>query len=885
MRWLREVLERVRSLVFRGREERDLEEELRFHVERATESFVALGMTPEEARRRALVQLGGVERTKEEVRDARGVRPLEDLARDVRFAFRTLGRNPGFTVAAVLVLALGIGANTAIFSAVNAVVLRPLPFRDPGRLFMLWESNPEKGWTREVAAPANMYSWRERVSAFEDVGATTEGASSMVLLRNGEPELLQAVDVTGNFFSVLGVEPELGRTFRDEETWRTSEPVALLSDEAWHTRFGADPSMVGRLLELDGQAYRVVGVNPPGLGIPHEGVDVWITVRWDPASRDAVYFRRAHWIRPVARLRPGVSADQANAELQTVVKQLQVEYPETNRLMGAGMTPLHPFLLGETRTPLLVLLGAVGLLLLIACANVGNLMLVRAWERRRENAVRSALGAARGRLIRQVLTESLVLSVAGGALGLGLGYAGTRLLERLQPEGLLRVSHFAIDPRVVLFVVAATTLAGVLFGAIPAGFAAHAGPGEALREGARGGGPGRRTRRVVGGLVVAEIALALLLVVGGGLLVRSFMRLRAVDPGFDPTGVLTVGLYLPSTRYDTRAQVVSFYRTLLERVRSIPGVESAGATSNLPLAARGYSSDFLVAGRAPDEYGSEVVHRRVLPGYFSTMGVPLLAGRVIEDSDGGDSEPVVVINQALAGDQFPGEDPVGRRIAFDRVPDSTSTWWTIVGVVGSERQNGLALAPQIEVYEPLAQEVTSGMSLVLRASGDPESLTSAVRAIVREMDPRLPLLEVRTMDGIRQEALARERFLMTLLLAFAGVALLLALVGVYGVTAQAARQRTREIGIRIALGAGGQQVVRLALRQGLGLIAVGLAIGIAGALLATRLMTALLFQIDPGDPLTFGTVAALLAAAGLLASWLPARRASRVDPAEVLRAE
>ncbi|MEJ2217136.1 MAG: ABC transporter permease [Gemmatimonadota bacterium] len=806
---------------------------------------------------------------------------------DVRFGLRMLRRNPSFTVMAVLVLALGIGANTAIFSAVNAVILRPLPFRDSGRLYMLTESNPEKGWVDNIVAPANMLDWKERVKAFQDVGAYETFPARATLTGDGSPQVLTFAGVTGNFFNVLGVDPVAGRALRPEETWDQAARVVVLSHAAWQNRFGGDPGVVGRMLTLDGRGYRVVGVMPAGLSYPFQGMDGWVPTRWDPANRTQTWFRRAHWLRAIARLRPGVTPAAANAELQAVVKQLQKEYPETNRVMGANMTPLHRFLVGDTRTPLLVLLAAVGLLLLIACANVGNLLLVRASGRRRELAVRGALGAGRPRLVRQLLTESLLLSTFGGAAGLAVGWAGTRVLERLQPEGLLRVSHFALDPTVVGYVVAITVASGLLFGVAPAFWTGRMVPGTALREGGRTGAPGRGARRTASGLVVGEVALALLLVVGAGLLVRSFWQLQRVDVGFRPNGVLAVWLDLPDARYDTGDKLDVFYDELVRRVRALPGVTSAAAISVVPLdRSHGWwTSDFSVEGRPRDAYGTEVAHREVTPGYFRTMGVPLLRGRTFTATDRAGAAPVIVVNEALAQQYFRGQDPLGQRITFDKEPDSTSVWRTIVGVVGNDHQNGVAQPTQIEIFQPFPQHPRNGMMLVARTPADPAALTPAIRRVVKDMDPLLPLLSVRTMADVHTTALARPRFLMTLLLLFAGIALTLAVVGVYGVTAQMTRRRTQEIGVRIALGARTGDVVGLVLLRGATLMGAGLAIGIAAALLATRAMRALLFDIAPTDAVTFAAVAAILAAAGLLASWLPARRAGRVDPVEALKAE
>ncbi len=810
---------------------------------------------------------------------------LDTLGQDLRYALRQLRTHPGYAALVAATLALGIGANTAMFSAVNAVVLRPLPFRDPGRLYALWEANPVKGWDRETAAPANMYDWKAGVSAFEDVAAYADFDDEKVLTGQGEPRVLNATDVTGNFFQVLGVQPRLGPGFRPEETWRGSEPVVLLSDATWRDRFGADPAIVGRTIRLDGVSHRVVGVMPAGFRYPNADVQAWLPMGWDPASRTKTFFRRAHWLRPIARLRAGATPAEARTQLGSVVGRLQKQYPETNRNMSAGMTSLHRFVVGDTRAPLLVLLGAVGLLLLLACANVANLLLVRASGRAREMAVRLALGAQGRRLVRLLMTESLLLSVVGGAAGILLGWWGTRALERLQPRGLLRVAHFGMDLRVLGFAAAITVVSGLFFGLAPALWARRADAAETLREGRHTGVPGRGARRTAGALVVAEVALALLLVTGAGLLVRSFWHLKNVDPGFDPRGVLSATVELPGSKYDTGTKATAFFEELVARARALPSVESAAATSQLPLIEQGYTSDFSIEGRDPGDYGSEVIHRRVTPGYFRTMRVPVLEGRTLTDADRMDGRMVAVINQALARKYFPNQDPVGQRIASDAHPDSTSVWRTIVGVVGSERQNGMARPPQIEMLVPVAQDPTSKMSLLLRTAGDPTALVPAVRRVVHQLDPDLPLFRVRTMASVRDESLARQRYLMTLLLVFAGVALVLAVVGVYGVTAQAAHQRTREIGIRVALGARLRDVLVAVVGRSMALIGGGLLVGAGAALLATRAMTSLLFQVSPDDPPTYAVVAAVLAVAGLLASWLPARRAARVDPMTVLREE
>jgi putative ABC transport system permease protein len=879
------ITARLRALLFRHATERSLNDEIEFHIEQETQKNIRVGMSPAEARRQAFVQFGGLTQAREAHQDQYAARPVEEFVADARYTLRTMRRTPVLAGAAVLTLALGVGANTAIFSAVNAVILRPLPFPNPDQLYMVWEENPEKGWYKQVAAPANMLDWKEQVAAFADVMAYSDAFGTSTLNNDGRPVIVKPAIGTGNFFSVLGVRAALGRTFLDAETWRTGQSVAVLSHHLWRDQFGSNPDIIGRSIQLDGNPVQVVGVMPPGFDYPNETIDLWQPWGWNPTNRQQVFFRRAHWLNVVARVKPGVAEQAASAQLQAVVKRLQRDYPATNRVMGAGMTPLQEFLVGDTRTPLLVLLGAVGLLLLIACANVGNLMLVKASDREREAALRLALGAGRKRLVRQALTESLVMSFIGGAAGVALGWWGTRALQAIQPGGMLRVSRFDFDWVVFAYVLAITTASGLVFGIAPALWSSRRSPQDALKEGGRGGSQSRRMRRWGERLVVGEVALALMLSVGAGLLVRSFLRLQQVDPGFDPNGVITARVELPGSKYDTGEKVSSFFTRLEEGLGAVPGVESVASVSDLPLTNTGYSSDFTAAGWPEGTYGTEVLHRRVTPGFFKVMRTSLVAGRAFTTDDRPNSTPVVMINEALARKHFKGQDPVGKRITFDKIPDSTSTWYTIIGVVRNQHQTKLSIEPQIESYEPLTQSTTNGLSVVVRTAGDPASLGPAIRRAVAELDPSLALSSMKTMNEVRAASLARERFLATLLLLFAGVGLALAVVGVYGVMAQMARRRVREMGIRLALGAQASDVRWLVVRNGLRLVMIGLAIGTAGAFAATRTMQAMLFGVAPKDPLTFASVPVVLVLTALLATWVPASYASRADPATALRAE
>jgi putative ABC transport system permease protein len=876
---------RLRALVRRGSAERELDEELRFHIEMETEKNLRAGMMPNEARRRALRDFGGVEPTKEAHRDVRG-RWLEELAADTRYALRTLRRAPVLAGAAIITLALGIGANTTIFSAVNAEILKPLPFANPGRLVMLWEENPEKGWHQQICAPANVFDWKDQVRAFQDVALYFQNAGQSTLTGEGAPVILKAGGVTGNFFDLLGVHMQLGRALTPDETWSASgvAHTVVISDRLWRERFGSDPHVIGRSIRIDGNPVEVVGIAPAGFSFPVEGMDFWQPMAWKPEFRGQIFFRRAHLVRAIARLAPGASFEAADAQLQTVVSRLKAQYPETNKYMGAGLTPLHRFLVGDTQLPLFVLLASVALLLLIACANVGNLLLVRAVGREREAALRLTLGAGRRRLAKQALTESLVLSALGGIAGVALGVFGIQVLEALLPAGMLRSSHFVVDWTVLGYVLVIVLGSGILFGTAPAFWMGRRSPAESLKEGGRGG-DSRRMRRWSELLVVGEVALAVVLTLGAGLLVRSFRELMDVDPGFDPRGVLATQIALSGATYDSASQQRLFFEQLIERVKALPGVEGAAVTTVPPLAGTGYTSDFVIAGRPAGEYYTEITHRSVTPDYFRVMHVRLLRGRVFTPADRQGAPPVLVINEQTAQKYFSGQDPVGQRITFDKAPNDSSQWSTIIGVVAGERQRDLSSEPLIEAYIPYAQEVQSAVSLMTRSAGDPTTLTPAIRRILGEMERDIAITDARSMETIRATSLARERFLMAMLVVFAGVGLLLAVVGVYGVLAHVARRRTREMGIRIALGSPIGQVRWLVVRHGLGLVTVGVAIGITVALVATRGLSALLYHTAPADPVTFITIPMLLAVTGVAAAWVPALQASRADPAVALRSE
>jgi predicted permease len=885
---LKSIRMRLRALFDRSDIEAEMDEELRFHIEQQTNLYIQQGMSGEDAERKARLVFGGVDFARESHRDNRGTRRIEDTVADVRYALRTLWRDRGLSVAGVLTLALGIGGTTAVFSAVNAVMLRELPFAQPERLVAVWEENPERNWHKSVVAPANYLDWRERVKSFDGLAAYTDFLTNVTLLGEGEPRLLTAAYTTGNFLAVLGVTPVVGRGFDVGDDWDEGQRPVILSYRLWQTQFRGDTAVVGRTISFgDSRPWQIVGVMPEDFAVPAPTTDIWMPLLWPRGDRGEVWFRRAHMIRVVGRLKPGVSHEAATAELRTVAKQLEREYPATNLRMGAGITPLRDWIIGDTRRPLVVLMSAAAILLLIACANVGNLLLVHALGRSRDVSLRFALGATRGRVARQALTESLVLSAAGGAAGFAVGWVGARALLAMQPTGMLPVTEIALDVRVLSFAIAVTTLSGLLFGTAPAVFSTRRSPADALSSGGRTF-TGGRVRQWGRHLVVAEVALAVVLTVGAGLLLRSYDRLSNVPTGFDPNGVLTVTLSIPQTRYDSASKVVNFYRSLIERVQAMPGVERVAAVRQLPVTGGSWSSGIAIAGRPPLRQ-TDILRREVLGDYFRAMRVPLIRGRTFTNADTREAERVVVVNDALVKEFFPNEDPIGLRITFGRIPDSTSVWRTIVGVVGSERQGSLAQPARPEIFAPLQQEqdLRRGMTIVARMQPgrDPLSIAQPVRRAVRDLDSLLAITALRPMTEVHSDAMSRERFISALVLAFAATGIALALVGVFGVLAQLVHTRWREMGIRLALGAQRSQVRWLIVGHGARLLALGIAGGLAVAVGATRVLATLLYEVTPTDALTYAAVAVVIGMAGIVAAWIPALRASTANPATTLRSE
>ena len=806
------------------------------------------------------------------------------MLKDVRYGIRSLLKRPGLTLVALITLALGIGINTAIFSAVDSVLLRPLPFKDPERLMAIWEHTPHLGIARNEFAPANYFDLRNQNQVFEGVGAF--GQLSTNLTGAGEPEQLEGQLVTANVFALLGVPAAVGRTFAADEDQTGRDQVVVLSDALWQRRFNRDPAVINRTITLNGEPYTIVGVMPAGFFFPEREVELWLPWAMEPGQAEG---RGDHYFRLVARLKAGVTREQANAEAEAIAARLAADYPRTNEGLGFVVNSFHQDYVGDLRRPMLILFAAVGFVLLIACANVANLLLAQATTRRREIAIRMALGARRWAIARQLLTESLLLASAGGLFGVFAAIWGVEALSKLLPESLSKLQAISVDSRVFLFAVGVTLLTAIAFGVVPALHAARANPGDALAETSRdvaGGLSGRYLRRV---LVIAEVALAVVLLVGAGLLIRSFNRLRQVDLGFTTDNLLTMRMVLPMPKYRQPETRRAFYDELIRRVNEIPGVEAAGINTRLPLSTTGMKFSFSVEGRTmpSDSNLPFAVYRVVNPDYFRAMEIPLQRGRVFDTRDVAESTPVFIVNRRLAEQFWSGEDPSGKRVKIGP-PDSPNAWGTVIGVVGDVRQTGLYGEQLAELYVPYAQERRSWMSprdLVVRTRGDAASLAGAVREAVWAVDKDQPVSNIRTMDQVLAATISRERFQMLLLTLFATLALVLACVGLYGVISYTVAQRTHEIGVRMALGAQAGDVLSLVIRQGMVLTFAGLLLGVLGGLAVTRVMTDLLFGVTATDAVTFITAGGLLLVVSFLACYVPARRATKVDPLIALRYE
>jgi putative ABC transport system permease protein len=800
------------------------------------------------------------------------------LLQDLRYGLRMSWKSPGFTVIAIFALALGIGANSAIFSVVNAVLLRPLPYHEPERIVWVEGVNLLRGITSSSISPPDFADWTNENQVFEQMTAFRTGGAA--LTGGDEPERIAAAYVYASFFPVLGVKPALGRAFLPDENQAGRDAVVILSHGIWQRRFGADPNMIGKTLTMSGGPVTVVGIMPSGLRFPEE-TEVWrpLVIRPEDDRRDN------RFLLAMGRLKAGVTLEQAQSQIDTINNRLAQNYADTNMGWGVKLAGLQAALVGDTRPALLALLGAVALVLLIACANVANMLLARAAARQKEIAIRTALGASRLRVIRQLLTESIMLSLMGGVLGLLLGVWLTDLLVAISPRDTPRLDEISLDGRVLGFTLAIACLTGLIFGLAPALQASRNDLNESLKEGGRSNTEGHGRNRVRSLLIVAEVALSLMLLVGAGLLIKSFMRLRDVNPGFNPANVLTTRISLTPAKYPEKAQKANFYEQLLERVRSLPDVESAAAVLTLPLGGSNINLGraFIPEGRplAPEE-SSNANFQMITPDYFRVMGVPVNAGRAFTTQDTQQTTPVVIINEALARKIFPGEDPVGRRLTVWR---DEKFMREIVGVVGNVKPDALDEDDALQLYVPHAQDPSGGMALVIRTKGEPAALTASVRREVLAMDKDQPVYDVKTMESVVAAAVAPRRAPMLLFSVFAGLALLLAAVGIYGVISYSVTQRTHEIGIRMALGAQTGDVLKLVVGRGMALTLIGVAIGLVAAFALTRVMSSLLFNVSATDPLTFGVVSVLLAAVAFVASYIPARRATKIDPMVALRYE
>ena len=814
---------------------------------------------------------------------------MSGLANDLKHALRSLRKNPAFTIAAVIVLALGIGANTAIFSIVNGVLLRPLPFDKPDQLVQLWHTPPQKqfpGVKQFTLSAANYLDWERENDVFQQ--SAIYASEGVRLTGSGEPQEVVAARVEPTFFSVLAVKPLLGRAIAGDDDQAGKEHVVVLSHRAWQAQFGGDPHIVGRNIQLNRQAYTVIGVMPPNFQKPGWAL-MWTPLVWEPVERT---IRGEHHFLAVARLKPGVTIAQAQANLDTIASRLAQQYPADDAGWGAQVKSLREETVGDVRRPLYILLGAVGFVLLIACANVANLMFAKTLDRRKEIAIRTALGANRGRILRQVLAEAVLLSVIGGACGLAVAHFATQLVVNFLGSSLPRLNEIGLDGAVLAFTFAVAIVTGVLAGVMPAWRMSKSDPQDALKQGGRTdiSATSKRTRGV---LVVLEVALSLVLLVGAGLLIRTLWNLRGVNPGFQAQHVLTMNIGVAASDYSNETQEIAFVDELLRRVSAIAGVESAALTDDLPM--EGGSTQPVAVEGAPElpmADQPEVSVRMLTPGFFRTMRIPLLAGRDFTDADNASSLPVVVVSESMAKQFWPGQDPIGKRLKLTFFQEKTRQ---VIGVVGDIKDRGLDNKdPVATLYWPFAQFYTPQrfgefrsfrISLAVRTAQDPASVTSAIRTTLHEIAPSTPLLDIRTMDDIVSETLSPQRFNMFLLAAFAGLALLLAGVGIYSVLAYNVRQRVREIGVRMALGAQVGDVLRMIVYQGMKPTLLGVGIGLAASIALSRVLSTLVFGVKATDVATFLTVSCVLASVGLFASLLPAYRATRVDPMRTLHDE
>jgi putative ABC transport system permease protein len=879
MEWFNILRARLRALFRRESVLREIEEELRVHVEMETEANIERGAPPDEAQAAALKSFGNLGRNTERGYDIRGGGRLETLWLDLRYGARMLMKDPGFTAVAMITLALSIGANAAIFSVVNATLLRPLPYDDPDRLIMIRETKlPE--FRDFSVGPGDFLDWKKQNTIFERLVAMN--ISSLTLIGAGDPEMITGMRVTDGFFAMLGARPQIGRDFLPEEDQPGRDNVVILSHGLWQSRFGGNPNIINQAITLSGRSYTVIGVMPSTFRFGDRGAEFWRPMAFTAGQAQ----QRGRSVVVIGRLRPGVALDHARLEMSMIADRLAKQYPDSNAGWSVALTPLLEYTVKDIKLALLSLLGAVAFVLLIACVNIANLSLARSAAREKEIAVRASLGASRSRIASQFLTESLLLALCGGAGGLALAGWGMDLLLSLAPEGLPRLSDVSLDSRVLVFTSALTLLVGLGFGLFPALQSTRRNLNETLNEAGRAATDDRRRRLVRSALIVAEIALALVLLVGAGLLIESFVRLRHVPPGFNTAGALAVGIPLSPRKYTDEDQQAAFYTQLIERVSGLPGVEAAGAVSILPLGGGSFIDSLVIDGRTPYPAGEEPTADwySATPGYFKVMGIPLLRGRLFTERDAKGAPRVAIINEKMAKTLFPGENPIGKRFNSGGEP---TAYREIVGIVGDVRHYSLDQETTAQIYEPNAQWPSpySYMTLIARASGDPTSLAAAIRGEVLKIDKEQPIVEVKTLDQFLSTSVAQQRFSALLFGIFAVAAMALACVGIYGVLSYSVAQRRREIGVRMAMGACSRDVLKLVVGQAMLLTFAGVVIGLGAAFALTRLMGAMLFGVSPTDPMTFGLVSLILVAIALLAALVPAWRATKVDPMIALRSE
>ncbi|HKX31684.1 MAG TPA: ABC transporter permease [Blastocatellia bacterium] len=886
---LRALAARFRGLFGDRMSDREINDEIEEHLRLLTERYVRQGMTKAEAASAARRQFGNVALLKEASREMRGIKFIETIFQDLRYGLWMLRRNPGFTFVAVLTLALGIGANTAIFSVVNAVLLRPLPYKDSEQLVVVAESWPARNLPQLGVDPDTFVDWQEQNHVFADMAAFADGQA--VLTGDGEPEEVVSQSVTHNLFALLSAGAALGRTFIPDDgkldRLQVVPRVVLISHSLWQRRFGGDPSVIGRKLRMSlvfpGEAT-IVGVMPPDfqwrvkVGKP---ADLWTPLV--PTRGHSVW--QGRFLTAIARLKPGVSVMQAQAEMSTIAARIAKQYPNYHAELSATVVPLHEQLYGDLRLALLVLFGAVAFVLLIACANVANLLLSRAAARGKEIALRSALGASRLRIIGQLLTESLLLTGLGGAAGLALAIWGVKLLISMSPPNLLTPESVRISAPLLIFTLGVSLATSLFIGLVPVYGSLRLNLHDAIKESSRSVADSRRNGGLRRLLVITEIALALVLLIGAGLLINSLVRLQAVDPGFNPRNVLT--LRVSRNWQYSEQQRIEFFKQAVARLQTLPGVKAAGAITDLPFASPAGGSRFYIEGRPRPPAGQDLITKVCVTdaNYFDAMQIPLRRGRLFTAGEATEARGLVLINEALARRYFPNEDPIGKHLSIQFRPPTRNPPVMIIGIVGDVKQITLDGAAEPTVYWPHSELALPSMTLVVRTSDGVLNMAAAVRQVIRSLDPQQPVAELRTMESLLAGSMSRAQFNAVLLAVFALVALILALIGIYGVMAYAVRQRTQEIGIRIALGAQASNVLKLVITEGMTLALIGVVIGLIMSLVLTRLMKTLLFSISATDLMTFALIIASLTAIVLLACYIPARRATRVDPLLVLRCE